>query len=115
MFGGEFFFILLVAFLLFGSKNLPEVVKGYAKIVATLKNATNEIKNEIQNSVDVKELDASVKQITQTLTQEVEEVKSNVAASSTSIENNILKEAPSVVTQINEDIEEVTGPIKRKM
>ncbi len=115
MFGGEFFFILLIAFLLFGSKNLPEVVKGYAKIVATLKNATNEIKNEIQNSVDVKELDASVKQITQSLTQEVEEVKSTVAASSTSIENNILKEAPSVVTQINEDIEEVTGPIKRKM
>jgi sec-independent protein translocase protein TatA len=115
MFGGEFFFILLVAFLLFGSKNLPEVVKGYAKIVATLKNATNEIKNEIQNSVDVKELDASVKQITQSLTQEVEEVKSTVAASSASIENNILKEAPSVVTQINEDIEEVTGPIKRKM
>jgi sec-independent protein translocase protein TatA len=115
MFGGEFFFILLVAFLLFGSKNLPEVVKGYAKIVATLKNATNEIKNEIQNSVDVKELDASVKQITHSLTQEVEEVKSTVAASSASIENNILKEAPSVVTQINEDIEEVTGPIKRKM
>ncbi|WP_396147324.1 twin-arginine translocase TatA/TatE family subunit [Flavobacterium sp.] len=115
MFGGEFFFILLIAFLLFGSKNLPEVVKGYAKIVATLKNATNEIKNEIQNSVDVKELDASVKQITHSLTQEVEEVKSTVAASSASIENNILKEAPSVVTQINEDIEEVTGPIKRKM
>lgn len=115
MFGGEFFFILLVAFLLFGSKNLPDVVKGYAKIVATLKNATNEIKNEIQNSVDVKELDASVKQITHSLTQEVEEVKSTVAASSASIENNILKEAPSVVTQINEDIEEVTGPIKRKM
>ena len=115
MFGGEFFFILLIAFLLFGSKNLPEVVKGYAKIVATLKNATNEIKNEIQNSLDVKELDASVKQITQSLTQEVEEVKSTVAATSASIENNILKEAPSVVTQINEDIEEVTGPIKRKM
>jgi sec-independent protein translocase protein TatA len=115
MFGGEFFFILLIAFLLFGSKNLPEVVKGYAKIVATLKNATNEIKNEIQNSVDVKELDASVKQITQSLTQEVEEVKSTVAATSASIENNILKETPSVVTQINEDIEEVTGPIKRKM
>lgn len=115
MFGGEFFFILLIAFLLFGSKNLPEVVKGYAKIVATLKNATNEIKNEIQNSVDVKELDASVKQITQTLTHEVEEVKSTVAATSASIENNILKEAPSVVTQINEDIEVVTGPIKRKM
>jgi sec-independent protein translocase protein TatA len=115
MFGGEFFFILLIAFLLFGSKNLPEVVKGYAKIVATLKNATNEIKNEIQNSVDVKELDASMKQITHSLTQEIEQVKSTVEASNASIENNILNEAPSVVSQINEDIQEVTGPIKRKM
>jgi len=115
MFGGEFFFILLIAFLLFGSKNLPEVVKGYAKIVATLKNATNEIKNEIQNSVDVKELDASMKQITHSLTQEIEQVKSTVEASNASIENNILNEAPTVVSQINEDIQEVTGPIKRKM
>ena len=115
MFGGEFFFILLIAFLLFGSKNLPEVVKGYAKIVATLKNATNEIKNEIQNSVNVKELDASMKQITHSLTQEIEQVKSTVEASNASIENNILNEAPSVVSQINEDIQEVTGPIKRKM
>ena len=80
MFGGEFFFIIIVAFLLFGSKNLPDVVRGYAKILATLKNATNEIKTEIQNSVDVKELDSSIKQITTSLTQEVEKVKENKTA-----------------------------------
>jgi sec-independent protein translocase protein TatA len=115
MFGGEFFFILLVAFLLFGSKNLPEVVKGYAKIVATLKNATNEIKNEIQNSVDIKEIDASVKQITHSLTKDVEEIKSTVATSSADINKNIMQEPSAVVSQIDEEIEEATGPIKRKM
>ncbi len=115
MFGGEFFFILLVAFLLFGSKNLPEVVKGYAKIVATLKNATNEIKNEIQSSVDIKEIDASVKQITHSLTKDVEEIKSTVAASSNDFNKNIIQEPSAVVSQIDEEIEEATGPIKRKM
>jgi sec-independent protein translocase protein TatA len=115
MFGGEFFFILLVAFLLFGSKNLPEVVKGYAKIVATLKNATNEIKNEIQNSVDIKEIDASVKQITHSLTKDVEEIKSSVASSSNDFGKNILEEPSAIVSQIDEEIEEATGPIKRKM
>lgn len=115
MFGGEFFFIILVAFLLFGSKNLPEVVKGYAKIIATLKNATNEIKNEIQNSVDVKEIDASMKQITHSLTKDVDDIKSTVASSSADFGKNILEEKPTILAQIDEEIEEATGPIKRKM
>jgi len=115
MFGGEFFFILLVAFLLFGSKNLPEVVKGYAKIVATLKNATNEIKNEIQSSVDLKELDVSVKQISHSLTKDVEEIKTSVATSASDFNKNILEEQSAVVSKIDEEIEEASGPIKRKM
>ncbi len=115
MFGGEFFFIIIVAFLLFGSKNLPDVVRGYAKILATLKNATNEIKNEIQKSVDVKDIDASIKNITGNFTQEVDKVKSTVASSSADFGKNILEEHQTNIAQITEDVEEVTGPIKRQM
>lgn len=115
MFGGEFFFIIIVAFLLFGSKNLPDLVRGYAKILATLKSATNEIKNEIQNSVDVKELDASMKQITHSLTHDVEEIKSTVASTSADFGKNILEETPTSISEISEDIEDVAGPIKRKI
>lgn len=115
MFGSEFFFIIIVAFLLFGSKNLPDVVRGYAKILATLKNATNEIKNEIQNSVDVKDIDASIKNITGNFAQEVDKVKSTVAASTTDIGKNILEEHQTKMAQITEGVEEVTGPIKRQM
>lgn len=115
MFGSEFFFIIIVAFLLFGSKNLPDVVRGYAKILATLKNATNEIKNEIQNSVDVKDIDASIKNITGNFTQEVDKVKSTVASSTANFEKNILEEHQTISTQITEDVEDVTGPIKRQM
>ena len=110
MFGGEFFFIIIVAFLLFGSKNLPDVVRGYAKILATLKNATNEIKTEIQNSVDVKELDSSIKQITTSLTQEVEKVKESVET------NSNFNEITSTVTEVKTEIEDIAeGPIKRQM
>ncbi len=114
MFGGEFFFILIIAFLLFGSKNLPDVVRGYAKILATLKNATNEIKSEIQKSVDVNEIDSSIKNITGNFTQEVDKVKSTVASSSADFGKNILQEHQTNIAQIAEDVEEVAGPIKRQ-
>jgi sec-independent protein translocase protein TatA len=114
MFGGEFFFILIIAFLLFGSKNLPDVVRGYAKILATLKNATNEIKSEIQKSVDVNEIDSSIKNITGNFTQEVDKVKSTVASSSADFGKNILQEQQTNIAQIAEDVEDVTGPIKRQ-
>ncbi|WP_396168359.1 twin-arginine translocase TatA/TatE family subunit [Flavobacterium sp.] len=115
MFGSEFFFIIIVAFLLFGSKNLPDVVRGYAKILATLKNATNEIKNEIQKSVDVKDINASIKNITGNFTQEVDDVKTSVASSTANFGKNILEEIPTNITQIKEEVEDVTGPIKRQM
>jgi len=114
MFGGEFFFIIIVAFLLFGSKNLPDLVRGYAKILATLKNATNEIKNEIQKSVDVNEIDTSIKNITGNFTQEVDKVKSTVASSSADFGKNIVEEHQANIAKIAEEVDDVTGPIKRQ-
>lgn len=115
MFGGEFFFIIIVAFLLFGSKNLPEVVKGYAKILATLKNATNEIKSEIQKSVDVKEIDTSIKKITTSFTQEVENVKESVEINTRDIGKETSSGINRTVSEIEEDFENITGPVKRQM
>jgi len=116
MFGGEFFFIIIVAFLLFGSKNLPEVVRGYAKFMATLKNATNEIKSEIQKSADIEGINSSIKQITTSITQEVEKVKENVSVSNVDIGETILKDAAESTNKIKEDIEQIAeGPIKRQM
>jgi sec-independent protein translocase protein TatA len=106
MFGfgfGELIFIVFIALMLFGSDKVPEIARTLGKIMAQVKNATNEIKSEIQKSADVQEINESVKGLTSTFTEEVEKVKSNVS-------ENILPE----VNKAAEDIDSLTGPIKRQ-
>lgn len=102
--GGELIFIIFIALMLFGSDKIPEIARTMGKIMAQLKNATNDIKSEIQKSADVQEINNSVKGLTSTFTDEVEKVKSNVA-------ENILPE----VTKAAEDLDTLTGPIKRQL
>ncbi|UKN02755.1 twin-arginine translocase TatA/TatE family subunit [Paracrocinitomix mangrovi] len=46
----EVFFILLVALMLFGSKGIPDVVKNLGRGMNEIRNASNEIKKDIQKS-----------------------------------------------------------------
>ncbi len=101
--GGELILIILIALMLFGSDKIPEIARTMGKGMAQLKNATNEIKSEIQKGVESQGLDTSIKELTSTFTDEVEKVKSN-------LDTNILPEA----TKAKEDIEDLTGPIKRQ-
>jgi len=50
--GSEIFFIIIVALMLFGSKNIPDIARTLGKGFAQLRNATNEIKSEISKSAD---------------------------------------------------------------
>jgi sec-independent protein translocase protein TatA len=50
--GGEILLILMIALMLFGSDKVPEIARTIGKLMAQLKNATNDIKHEIQKSVD---------------------------------------------------------------
>ena len=50
--GGEIFIVLLIILLLFGSKKIPELARGLGKGIRYFKDATNEIQNEIRESVD---------------------------------------------------------------
>jgi sec-independent protein translocase protein TatA len=72
--------------------------------MAQLKNATNEIKSEIQKGAEANGIDTSMKELTSTFSDEVEKVKSN-------LDSNMLPE----VTKVKEDIENLTGPIKRQL
>ncbi|QBZ96746.1 twin-arginine translocase TatA/TatE family subunit [Flavobacterium sangjuense] len=101
--GGELILIILIALMLFGSDKIPEIARAMGKGMAQLKNATNEIKSEIQKGAEANGIDTSMKQLTSTFTDEVEKVKSN-------LDSNILPE----VTKTKEDIEDLTGPIKRQ-
>lgn len=91
----EIVLIIFVALMLFGAKNIPDIARTLGKGMAQIKNATNEIKNEIQKSADLKEL---------------EEIK-NI----TKLEDNPTEHIYKEIDKFKEDIEDITGPIKRQL
>ena len=54
--GTELVFIFFIVLLVFGADKIPSIAKSLAKGVTQVRNATNEIKSEIQKSVDSNEL-----------------------------------------------------------
>ncbi len=51
--GPEIFVIIFAILLLFGAKKIPELARGMGKGIREFKDATKEIKDEIEESVDV--------------------------------------------------------------
>ncbi|PWA06515.1 Sec-independent protein translocase subunit TatA/TatB [Flavobacterium psychrotolerans] len=98
--GGEIVFILLVVLMLFGSDKVPEIARTLGKLMAQLKNATNDIKSEIQKGVDGVTEDSSF---------------SDISSEITKAKENFIGNSTSTLTKIKKDIEEVTGPIKRQL
>jgi sec-independent protein translocase protein TatA len=101
--GGELLFILLVVLMLFGSDKIPEIARTLGKTMAQLKNATNDIKSEIQkgakdNGLDTQSFTSGISSITQEIDKAKEE---------------LLNETISDTKEMQQEIEEVTGPIKR--
>ncbi|CAM3800742.1 twin-arginine translocase TatA/TatE family subunit [Flavobacterium branchiophilum] len=97
--GGEILFILIVVLMLFGSDKVPEIARKVGKFMAHLKNATNEIKHEIQKGVDDITEETSLKEISK----EINNAKENLVADST-----------NTINKVSEDLKEITGPIKRQ-
>ncbi len=107
--GGELILILFVVLMLFGSDKIPDIARTMGKAMAQLKNATNDIKSEIQKGAEANGLDSkSITDITGNINQEINKAK-----------ENLLKEVSPVVENIKIDIEnsetiESEGPIKRQ-
>ena len=102
--GGEILFIIFIALMLFGSDKVPEIARTLGTIMAQLKNATNEIKAEIQKGAETNGIDTSMKDLTATFTAEVEKVKEGLDSNLT-----------NPVQNATQDIEDLTGPIKRQL
>lgn len=102
--GGELIFIIFIALMLFGSDKVPDIARTLAKGMAQVKNATNEIKSEIQKEVKANGIDTSLKELNETFTSEVSKVKVGI---DTNLNNP--------VHEISNDINDVTGPIKRQL
>ncbi|WP_410878731.1 twin-arginine translocase TatA/TatE family subunit [Myroides sp. DW712] len=93
--GGELFFIILVILMLFGSDKVPEMARAFGKFMAQVKNATNDIKSEINRSAE----ESGIKK-------DIEEAMD--------IDINPIKDIQQEIEKQKEDIEDITGPIKRR-
>jgi len=106
--GGELIFIIFIALMLFGSDKIPVIARNLGKGMAQLKNATNEIKSEINKSAEANGVDASFKDLTNVFNSEVESVKGSLNA-------NISNPLDQIKEEVNTSIDDLTGPIKRQM
>lgn len=83
--GAEIAFILFILVMVFGADKIPEIAKGMGKGMRTIRNATNDIKSEVMKSAEKNGMDTHM---ADDVKQEIDKVK--------------------------EDIEEITGSVKRR-
>jgi sec-independent protein translocase protein TatA len=110
--GGELFFIILVVLMLFGSDKIPDIARALGKGMAQLKNATNEIKSEIQNGAKDSGLDMNT--LTGGISEEINKAKEGINKMVNPVENIDLG-IENPIEKVQEDIETITGPIKRQL
>lgn len=73
--GGEIVFILFIVVMVFGADKLPGIAKGLGKGMRQLRDATDDIKREIQKSAEKQGIDTD---FTKDIKKELDEVKKNV-------------------------------------
>lgn len=83
--GGEIAFILFIILMVFGADKVPEIARGLGKGMRQIKDATNDIKSEISKTAEKQGIDI-----------------------------DITKDVQKEIDKIKEDVEDATGPIKRK-
>ncbi len=88
--GAEIFIILVIVVMLFGADKLPELARGLGKGMQQLKSATNEVKKEITESAKKQGIDAS-------------------------ITSDIKKDIKNIKNKVKDNIDDMTGPIKRNL
>ncbi|MDO5608538.1 MAG: twin-arginine translocase TatA/TatE family subunit [Capnocytophaga sp.] len=81
----EIIFIIFIVLMLFGADKIPEIARTLGKGMRQLKDATNDIKSEIQKSAEKSGIDTSV----------VDDIKKEI-------------------NEVKEHIEDATGRIKRQ-
>ena len=72
--GPEIFVILLIVVMVFGADKIPEIARGLGKGIRQVKDATNEIKKEINDSAKKQGVDTD---LTKDIQKEIDAVKNN--------------------------------------
>lgn len=82
----EIIFILFIVVMVFGADKIPDIAKGMGKGMRQLRDATNDIKGEITKNVEKHGIDSDV---TKNITGEINKMK--------------------------DELEDITGSVKRKL
>ncbi|MEB8330588.1 twin-arginine translocase TatA/TatE family subunit [Flavobacteriaceae bacterium KMM 6897] len=83
--GAEIFFIMFIVVMVFGADKIPDIARGLGKGMRQLKDATEDIKQEIYKTADKQGIDTS-----------------------------FTKDIKSEINKVKDSVDEVTGVIKRK-
>jgi len=84
--GAEIAVILFIVVMVFGADKIPEMARGLGKGMRTLKNATNDIKQEISKN-----------------------------ATKHGIETDVTNSIKEEITKVKDGLEDFTGSVKRKL
>ena len=97
--GPEIMVVMLIVVMLFGADKIPEIARGLGKGMRQVKDATNDIKREINESakLPISETD-SAKEVTKGVNEEFK---------------SITKDINKGINSVKDNIEDLTGPIKR--
>lgn len=114
--GGEMVLIIGVILMLFGSDKIPEMARGLARVINQVKSASNELKSEITKSVDETGVIKDIKEAVN-----VEDIKKRIGIDDIKKSVNLdidqynpLNDVQQEIDKAKEDIETMTGPIKRQ-
>ncbi|MGA8854604.1 MAG: twin-arginine translocase TatA/TatE family subunit [Christiangramia sp.] len=83
--GAEIAFIMFILVMVFGADKIPDIARGLGKGMKAVRNASNDIKSEIQKSAEKQGIDT-----------------------------DFTKDVRGEIDKVKEDIEEITGSVKRK-
>jgi len=83
--GAEIAFVIFIVLMVFGADKVPEIARGLGKGMRQIKDATNDIKTEITKSAEKQGLDL-----------------------------DISKDVKKEIDKVKEDVNKITGPVKRK-
>lgn len=101
--GAEILFILFIVVMVFGADKIPDIARGLGKGMRQLKDATEDIKKEIQKSADKKGIDTSF--ITD-IKKDIDDVKNN-------LQSGMGKELQEGINKVKKSVDDVSGTVKR--
>ncbi|MBT8295009.1 MAG: twin-arginine translocase TatA/TatE family subunit [Gramella sp.] len=84
--GAEIAFIMFILVMVFGADKIPDIARGLGKGMKAIRNASNDIKSEIQKSAEKQGIDT-----------------------------DFTKDVRGEIDKVKEDIDEITGSVRRKL